>query len=254
MPTTYCNIRPGGAQQHQQELRVYSRQIRPREVESTMVFQPCQESDPRVLPEVNHLNLPIAVRKGTRSCTQYPISNYVCYNHLSPSFQAFISRLAKTETPKNIYEALNKLEWKKGVLEEMVALEKNHTWDVVNNPEGKTPIGCKWVFAIKYKSDGSIDRYKARLVAKGFTLTYGIEYQKTFAPVAKLNIVRVLLSIAANLDWQLQQLDIKNAFPNGDLEEEVYMDLPPGFDKERKEGKVYKLKKSLYKLKQSPQA
>ena len=136
----------------------------------------------------------------------------------------------------------------------MVALEKNHTWDIVNNPEGKTPIGCKWVFAIKYKSDGSIDRYKARLVAKGFTLTYGIEYQKTFAPVAKLNIVRVLLSIAANLDWQLQQLDTKNAFPNGDLEEEVFMDLPPGFDKERKEGKVYKLKKSLYKLKQSPQA
>ena len=136
----------------------------------------------------------------------------------------------------------------------MATLKKNHTWDIVNKLEGKTPIGCKWVFAIKYKSDGSIDRYKARLVAKGFTLTYGIEYQKTFAPVAKLNIVRVLLSIAANLDWQLQQLDIKNAFHNGDLEEEVYMDLPPGFDKERKEGKVYKLKKSLYRLKQSPQA
>ena len=144
---------------------------------------------------------------------------------------------------------MNKSEWKKVVLKEMVALEKNHTWDIVNKLEGKTPVGCKWVFAIKYKSDGSIDRYKARLVAKGFTQTYGIDYQETFALVAKLNTVRVLLSIAANLDWQLQQLDIKNAFLNRDLEEEVYIDLPPSFDKERKEGKVCKLKKSLYGLK-----
>ena len=165
-----------------------------------MVFQPCQESVPTVLPEVNDLNLPIAVRKGTKSYTQHPISNYVCYNHLSPSFQTFISRLVETETPKNIYKALNKSEWKKVVLKEMVALEKNHTWDIVNKLEGKTPVGCKWVFAIKYKSGGSIDRYKARLVAKGFTQTYGIDYQETFALVAKLNTVRVLLSIAANLD------------------------------------------------------
>ena len=135
----------------------------------------------------------------------------------------------------------------------MATLKKNHTWDIVNKLEGKTPIGCKWVFAIKYKSDGSIDRYKARLVAKGFTQTYGIDYQETFTLVAKLNTIRVLLSLTTNLDQQLQQLDIKNVFLNGDLEEEVYMDLPPGFDKERKEGKVCKLKNSLYRQKQSPQ-
>ena len=134
----------------------------------------------------------------------------------------------------------------------MAAPNKNHTWEIVNKPEEKTPVGCKWVFAIKYKSDGSIDRYKARLVAKGFTQTYGIDYQETFASVSKLNTVRVLLSPAANLDSQLQQPDIKNVFLNGDLEEEVYMDLPPSFDKEQKEGKVCKLKKSLYGLKQSP--
>ena len=95
-------------------------------------------------------------------------------------------------------------------------------------------VGCKWAFAVKYKSDRSIERYKARLVAKEFTQSYGIYYQETFAPIAKLNIVRVLLSLVANLNWQLQQLDIKNAFLNGDLEEEVYMELPNGFDQGRK--------------------
>ena len=112
----------------------------------------------------------------------------------------------------------------------------------MRKPEGKTLVGCKWVFTVKYKVDGSIDRHKVRLVAKGFTQTYGIDYQETFAHVAKLNTVRVLLSLAANLDWKLHQLDVKNAFLNGDLEEEIYMDLPPGFDEAGRNGRVYWLK------------
>lgn len=107
---------------------------------------------------------------------------------------------------------------------------------------------------MKCNVDGSIERYKARLVAKCFTQTYGIDYQETFAPVAKINSIRVLLSLAMNSNWPLHQLDIKNAFLNGDLEEEAFMSLPPSFEEKHGKNKVCKLKKSLYGLKQSLRA
>ena len=152
------------------------------------------------------------------------------------SVQALVSNLAVVKIPNNIQEAWENPDWRKAIRDEMHALEKNGTWEVVPKPKEKVPVGCKWVFTIKYKVDGSIERYKARLVAKGYTQTYGIDYQETFAPVAKINTVSVLLSLAANLEWPLQQLDVKNAFLSGDLEEEIYMELPPRFD----EGKMVK--------------
>ena len=163
--------------------------------------------------------------------------------------KALVSNLVEVEIPKTIEEALLKKEWKNAVEEEIKALEKNGTWEVVSKPRDVILVGCKWVFTGKYKSDGSIERYKARLVAKGFTQTYGIDCHETLALIAKLNTIKVLLSPSSNLDWPLQQLDIKNAFLNEDLSEEAYMDLHPGFKGIRTMNQVCKLKKSLYGLK-----
>jgi hypothetical protein len=113
--------------------------------------------------------------------------------------------------------------------EELKALHKNKTWDLVKLPNEKKIVGCKWVFTIKHKADGSVERYKARHVAKGFTQTYGIDYEEAFAPVAKTNSIRVLLSIAASMDWPLHQFDVKNAFLHGD-QEEVYIEISPGLE------------------------
>ena len=124
------------------------------------------------------------------------MSNYLSYSNLSTAFRAFIEKIEVTKVPRNIQEALKSPKWKAAILEEMKALKKNETWHVVEIPRGKTPVGCKWVFTIKYNSDGGIERHKARLVAKGFTQTFGVDYTETFAPVAKLNTIRVLLSLA----------------------------------------------------------
>ena len=135
-----------------------------------------------------------------------------------------------------------------------MALKKVGTWTLVDLPSGKKAIGCKWVFVVKTKADGSLKWLKTRLVTKGYAQTYGIDYSETFSPVAKLTSVRLLVSLATTYHWNLHQLDVKNAFLNGDLLEEVYMEQPPGFVAQGECGKVCFLRKSLYGLKQSPRA
>ncbi|CAJ2663478.1 unnamed protein product [Trifolium pratense] len=228
-----------------------------REPESILIKHKNPKSREITPVDSKDLHLPIAHRKNTRTCTNkplYPLSNYLCFEQLSTTHKAFLTSLNTTTIPTSLSEALSDRKWKQAMDLEMEALDKNNTWELVSLPNGKKHVGCKWVYTVKYKADGSIERYKARLVAKGFTQTYGIDYSETFAPVAKMNTVRVILSLAANYNWNLQQFDVKNAFLHGELEEEIYMDVPPGYREDIAANTVCKLKKALYGLKQSPRA
>jgi len=127
------------------------------------------------------------------------------------------------EEPNSLNEALADPRWREAMKSEYQALMKNKTWHLVPRPKGKNIIGCKWVYKVKRKADGTIDRYKARLVAKGFKQRYGVDYEDTFSPVVKAATIRLILSIAVSKGWFLRQLDVQNAFLHGILEEEVYM-------------------------------
>ncbi|KZV51593.1 hypothetical protein F511_10546 [Dorcoceras hygrometricum] len=133
---------------------------------------------------------------------------------------------------------------------ELNALIQNKSWEIVSLPTGHRPIGCKWVYKIKYNSDGSIDRYKVRLVAKGYMQIEGTDYFETFSPTAKLTTVCCLLAIASSRNWFLSHFDVQNTFLHGDLDEEVYMDIPLGLYRHG-ENMVCRLKISLYGLKQA---
>ncbi|XP_076899988.1 protein ARABIDILLO 2-like [Bidens hawaiensis] len=180
--------------------------------------------------------------------------DYVGYSHLSPEAHAYSATLDSYPIPKNVTTALAHPGWRQAIEEELGALRSNHTWDLVTLPVGKRIVGCRWVFTVNLHPDGSLHRLKARLVAKGYSQAYGIDYEETFSPVAKMPSVRICIALAAINHWPLHQLDIKNTFLNGVLEEEVYMEQPPGFIIEEAASEVCRLRRSLYGLKQSPRA
>ncbi|WVZ83338.1 hypothetical protein U9M48_030497 [Paspalum notatum var. saurae] len=154
--------------------------------------------------------------------------------------------------PLSYRDAILYPEWQLAMAEEIAALERTGTWDLVPSPSHVRPITCKWVYKVKTRSDGSLERYKARLVARGFQQEHGRDYDETFAPVAHMTTVRALLAMASVREWSISQLDVKNAFLNGELREEVYMQPPPGYSVS--EGMVCRLRRSLYGLKQAPRA
>ncbi|XP_074297640.1 uncharacterized protein LOC141628387 [Silene latifolia] len=160
--------------------------------------------------------------------------------------------------------AVQEEKWVQAMNSELQVLATNNTWVLTDLPKGKKAIGCKWIYKTKYNPDGSIEKHKARLVIQGFRQRYGLDYEETFAPVAKMSTVRALLAIISMKNWFTCQMDVANAFLHGDLAEDVYMKLPPGYFNgvvssqgqgecdPQSAGKVCKLRKSLYGLKQAP--
>lgn len=185
------------------------------------------------------------------SGTPFPIANYVNCDKFSVRHTNFLAAITTRTEPRSFKEAVKDPGWRKAMQEEVDALERNKTWTLEDLPSNKRVIGCRWVYKIKYQSDGTVERLKARLVVYGNRQIAGIDYNETFAPVAKMVTVRTFLAIAVARKWELHQMDVHNAFLHGDLDEEIYMQLPPGFICASPR-KVCRLRKSIYGLRQSP--
>nr|GEZ67913.1 retrovirus-related Pol polyprotein from transposon TNT 1-94 [Tanacetum cinerariifolium] len=154
--------------------------------------------------------------------------------------------------PTTFHEAAKLKEWRDAMCEELKSVTKNETWELVNLLPNKNVVGLKWLYKTKMDSNGEIQKYKARIVAKGYSQKKGIDFEETFAPVARFETIRVVIVVAASYGWPIHQMDIKSAFLNGELEEEIYVEQPQGFEVKDQEHKVYRLNKALYGLKQAP--
>jgi hypothetical protein len=141
--------------------------------------------------------------------------------------------------------------WLEAMESELNSMHDNQVWNLVDPIEGVRPVDCKWIFKKKLDMDGNVHIYKARWVAKGFRQIQGVDYEETFSPVTMLNSVRILLAIAAFYDYEIWQMDVKTAFLNGHLSEDVYTTQPEGFVDPKNAGKICKLQRSIYGLKQA---
>nr|GFA17276.1 ribonuclease H-like domain-containing protein [Tanacetum cinerariifolium] len=160
---------------------------------------------------------------------KYGLEKYVGYSKFNSENFCFVNQLIKTREPKTYFEASKYSYWIDAMNHKMDALLRNDTWELVDLPQGRKAIGSKWIYKIKFRSSGEIDRYKARLVAQGFRQKKGINYEETFSPVVKMVTVRCLLNIGVSMSWPVFQLDVNNAFLYGDLEEVVFMKLREGY-------------------------
>jgi hypothetical protein len=166
---------------------------------------------------------------------------------------ALMSELIEAE-PSSFQEASEQQVWRDAMMEEYSSIMKNDVWEVVPRPEGKSVVGSRWIYKIKHVVDGSVDKFKARFVAKGFSQKEGIDFSETFAPMARYSSIRAVISIAAELGWQIHQMDVKTTFLNGVIEEEIYIEQPEGFEVHNRASHVCRLKRALYGLKQAPRA
>ncbi|KAJ0944585.1 putative RNA-directed DNA polymerase [Helianthus annuus] len=156
--------------------------------------------------------------------------------------------------PTSYDEAATEESWLNAMKEELASIKRNNTWSLTNLPAGQRAIGVRWVFKLKKNAEGKIIKHKARLVAKGYVQKKGIDFEDAFAPVARIETIRLLLAVAAKESWVVHHMDVKSAFLNGELVEEVYVTQPTGFEIKGKEQMVYRLHKALYGLRQAPRA
>ncbi|WKA02171.1 hypothetical protein VitviT2T_020389 [Vitis vinifera] len=224
----------------------------PQVVDNIPVDQVDQEfpdtSGQQVEPHTSLEDIGATLRRSTRTKRLAIPNDYVVY------LQECDYNIGAENDPESFSQAMSCKEselWYNAMKDEMSSMKCNDVWDLVELPNGAKTIGCKWVFKTKKDSLGNIERYKARLVAKGFTQKEGIDYTETFSPVSKKDSLRIILALVAHFDLELQQMDVKTAFLNGELEEEVYMKQPEGFPSSDGEQLVCKLKKSIYGLKQA---
>lgn len=162
--------------------------------------------------------------------------------------------LILNDEPINYKEASKDKRWKDACVHEIDSINKNETWILVEKPPGVKVIGLRWVFKIKRNAHGSINKFKSRLVAKGYVQELGVDFEEAFAPVARLETIRLLTALAAANQWEIHHMDVKTAFLHGELNENVYVSQPEGFEKKGEEYKVFKLSKALYGLRQAPRA
>lgn len=140
------------------------------------------------------------------------------------------------------------------MVEEYSSIMKNSVWEVVPRPEDKYVVGSRWLYKIKHAVDGSVEKFKAQFVAKGFSQKEGVDYDETFAPIARYSSIRAIISVAAQMGWRIHQMDVKIAFLNGVIEEEIYIEHLEGFEAHERDSHVCRLKRALYGLKQAPRA
>lgn len=177
-------------------------------------------------------------------------SSFACSTSVSPQNQQLLCKLNNIQEPFCYEDVVAQPIWQEAIDKEFEALEANHTWDITNLPKGKKPISSKWVYNVKYKSNGDMERRKVRQVIKGCTQKAGVDYNVTYSPVVKMTTIRALIATAIKKNWSMYQLDVNNAFLHGNLDEEIYMKPPTGLLLSDPT-KVCRLRESLYGLKQA---
>ncbi|GJW81938.1 putative RNA-directed DNA polymerase [Tanacetum coccineum] len=202
--------------------------------------------DEDVHPELPVPDMPpfLPLRRSTRD--HHPSTRYSAHEYV------LLTDGGEPECYAEAMEDEHKKEWFEAMEDEMNSLHENNTFELVKLPKGKRALKNKWVYKLKTEEHTSRPRYKARLVVKGFSQKRGIDFDEIFSPVVKMGSIRVVLGLAASLDLEVEQMDVKTAFLHGDLDKEIYMEQPEGFQVKGKEGYVCRLQKSLYGLKQAP--